>query len=149
TARKMFLVYGLAVAAAVGGAEVLLSFETYASLQALRVAAPNAAAPIDRGAAIDGNATRAYPQICGAHFLQLGPPLFGPDGTPVQPVAGLSGNLLGLEDAGGAAWRTSDQYGFNNPPGQWDAPPVPVLVVGDSFAFGSDVPIGRGFVDRA
>jgi hypothetical protein len=40
---------------------------------------------------------------------------------------------------------TSDEYGFNNPPGLWQ-PPVDVVIVGDSFAFGACVPHEDHFV---
>jgi hypothetical protein len=132
-ARQLCLAYGLALVAAFYGAEF------YLSVRAALTPGPAAAAKIDLPAGV-----RAYPQLCGAD-LQLRDPPFRLGGHPVQPLTGLSGNLLNPADDR-ADWRFTDQYGFNNPPGQWTNGAV--MVVGDSYTFGADVPIGRGFVDR-
>jgi len=141
-ARKLFLAYGVAVGCA------LLLAETYQwwKLRALHRAAAAEAAN-DRGAPLRALGVRAYPPVCGVN-LDLRSPALHIDGAPVQPVSGLSHNLLTPELADHSAWRLTDRYGFNNPPGAWDEAPVNVATVGDSFTFGADVPIGKGFVDR-
>jgi len=43
--------------------------------------------------------------------------------------------------------RSTDQHGFNNPPGQWRPGEVEIAAIGDSFTWGHDVPPGKNFVD--
>jgi hypothetical protein len=133
-ARQMFLAYGLALVVALYGVEILLSVQSAFPARAA-VVADKPILPVE---------TRAYPQLC-AYDLHLRNPPVRLGGKPVQPLSGLSNNLLN-PTADHAAWRFTDRYGFNNPPDQWEEGSL--MVVGDSYTFGVDVPIGQGFVDR-
>jgi len=135
TARQLFFAHGLAVLAAVYGAEIYLSLKKYVFVAEM----PEAPQIQNVPAGI-----RAYPQLCGEHLGLANPPIRLGD-RPVQPVSGLTNNLLN-PSAEASAWRFSDQYGFNNPPDQWHEGSL--MVVGDSYAFGADAPIGQSFVDR-
>jgi hypothetical protein len=134
-ARQLFLAYGLALIVAVFGAEVYLFLNKYV------FTVESAAAPESPN---HPDGIRAQPQLCGEHLGLMNPPIRLGD-KPVQPVSGLANNLLNPE-ADRPTWRFTDQYGFNNPPDQWQERSL--IVVGDSYAFGADVPIGQGFVDR-
>ena len=139
-ARKLFAACGLAVVTAAIAADVQLGSEIGAR------PAPAALTPLHSFAEFRRQGVRAFPHACGISF-DLRTPALAVNGTPVQPVTGLAHNLLTPYEPDRQSWRFTDQHGFNNPPGQWDRS-ANVLVVGDSFAFGSQVPIGQGFVDR-
>jgi hypothetical protein len=136
--RKLFFAYGIAIAAALLGADAYFARE-------INVAR---AAPLPKIHGIGkphAGGIRVLPNVCGVTF-GLPAPALQIAGKPIQPLGGVSNNLLN-PDADSGDWRFSDQYGFNNPPGQW-SDPVDLLAVGDSFTFGLDVPIGHGYIDR-
>jgi hypothetical protein len=65
------------------------------------------------------------------------------------PLGGISNALTVLcNEAGQYVTYVSDEHGFRNPPGVWDAAHVDVAVVGESFAQGYCVGDGAGFADR-
>jgi hypothetical protein len=67
---------------------------------------------------------------------------------PVLPLAGLSSRTSILCNEGGYwASYVSDEAGFNNPPGLWQAP-INVAVVGDSFSNGNCVHQGEDWPSR-
>ncbi|MBM3528658.1 MAG: hypothetical protein FJX62_11235 [Alphaproteobacteria bacterium] len=137
-ARSLFAIYAAALGVALLGVELYLRVPE--------------ATPAGRGgshdaaAALRAEGVRAYPHFCGS-MVEAAKPIIV-DGRPAQPVAGMSRNLLTPELPDRGRWRFTDRHGFNNPDGQWDLPGPAVMAVGDSFTFGADVPIGRGFVDR-
>ena len=99
---------------------------------------------------------QTYPVICGQTVMTMGPAglvrsAIVVDGKPVQTQAGPAGKLvrrtLDTVDRKFTVGRT-DRFGFNNPPGQWTAEEVKALILGDSFAYGAEVPFGRGMADH-
>jgi hypothetical protein len=72
------------------------------------------------------------------------------DGRPVLPLAGISRRYTIDCKEGGGDWMTftTDEHGFHNPPGLWDAPSLELAFVGDSFVHGHCVPSGRNMVDH-
>ncbi len=147
-ARFHVALYGLALGVALMGGELYL--------QGTERAAP----PPDGDAATARavtetfrvNGLSAFSHYCGASYLREGADgvlrsRLAIDDTEALPLSGLAGNHLIKVDDSKVTVRRTDAYGFNNPPGQWRAGAV--MVTGDSFAFGADVPFGAGFVDRA
>jgi hypothetical protein len=66
----------------------------------------------------------------------------------VLPLGGLSSRTSVLcNEAGYWATYTSDEAGFNNPPGMWKSP-VDVAVIGDSFSNGNCVHQGEDWPSR-
>ena len=148
-ARIHIAVYGLALGVSLGGVELYLQGTDR-----------SAAAPGGDGDAAMARAIKAtfrangldvFGHYCGASYLQQGAGevlrsrLTVAD-TETLPLSGLAGNhRIKVYDSRVSVRRT-DEYGFNNPPGQWRDGAV--MVTGDSFAFGADVPFEAGFVDR-
>ena len=139
SARKQLLAYGLAVGIAFVGADIYLDHRIRSTPW------PAASIRVLSYPELRREGIRAFPHVCGVHF-DLRSPALRIGGVPVQPVTGLSRNLITFYERDRAAWRFTDEHGFNNPAGQWDTPAA--LVLGDSFAFGAEVPVGKGFVDR-
>lgn len=69
-------------------------------------------------------------------------------GEPVIPLTSLPNRLTVLcrETEEFVAYRT-DETGFANPPGMWNAPPE-VVVIGDSYVHGHCVPAAQALVGR-
>lgn len=69
------------------------------------------------------------------------------DGREVVPLGGIAKKLTVMCNESGE-WITyrSDEHGFHNPEGIWQARDLGVAAVGDSFAFGACVPSDRNFV---
>ncbi|MEQ8667438.1 MAG: hypothetical protein RIC16_17090 [Rhodospirillales bacterium] len=88
------------------------------------------------------------PHSCPSSLLNRH--LSGHSGERLLPLTGISSNLIARDvtDEGATLTRMSDKYGFNNPPDSWRRNEVDILIVGDSYAFGTDVRIGEGFSDR-
>jgi hypothetical protein len=91
---------------------------------------------------------RAFPTI-SPRFLARDPkgsPVML-DGAPVLPL-GITANseTYYCNESGQWAALGTDRFGFRNPDGVWDALPADLLVVGDSFTFGSCLPIGQSIV---
>jgi hypothetical protein len=86
------------------------------------------------------NGADAYPAMHrGATTIRL-------DGRDVVPLGGISGvTSVMCNERGEYAIFTSDEHGFNNPPGLW-AGPIDVAVVGDSYTMGWCVPPERNLV---
>ncbi|MCH7937213.1 MAG: hypothetical protein IH994_09005 [Proteobacteria bacterium] len=90
----------------------------------------------------------AYPAMRARSMLVPGPGEQEPGeklvsalgGDGLLPLASLPGKRTVTCNESGA-WVTfdSDEYGFNNPPGSWKAPPR-IALVGDSFTQGDCVP---------
>lgn len=79
--------------------------------------------------------------------VMLETPPRGGDGTDLLPLAGLSNALTVVcNENGEYLTYTSDEHGFNNPPGVWQAAPVDVVAVGDSFTQGWCVDPARNYV---
>lgn len=146
-ARIHVAVYGLALGVALGGAELYLRRTDNSA------AAPGGDAAMARAikATFRANGLDAFGHYCGASYLHE-----GADGvlrsrltvadTETLPLSGLAGNHRIKVHDSRVSVRRADAYGFNNPPGQWRDGAV--MVTGDSFAFGADVPFEAGFVDR-
>ncbi|MFT3765984.1 MAG: GDSL-type esterase/lipase family protein [Minicystis sp.] len=68
------------------------------------------------------------------------------DGREVLPLGGVARarTMLGNE-TGVQPDFTSDELGFNNPPGLWDKAPIDVLLTGDSFTLGWGVAPEKNF----
>lgn len=64
-----------------------------------------------------------------------------PKNIRVLPLAGISNvqTLLGNETGTYVIYK-SDRYGFRNPDESWTAPNVDIVLVGDSYAHGAEVP---------
>lgn len=140
-ARLMAAAYGAAFAAALLGAELYLSRQPAAG-----------EGSADPALAARAAGERAYPHLCGQNaFVEAGTradSIVRIDGVPVFPVTGLSNNRIFHRGPGWVSDTVTDEHGFNNPPGQWTKQELPLLLVGDSFTFGADVPFGSGFADR-
>ena len=148
-ARIHVAVYGLALGVSLGGAELYLQWTD-------RTAAPpdgdgDAAMARAIKATFRANGLDTFGHYCGASYLHEGADevlrsrLTVAD-TETLPLSGLAGNHRIKVDDSRVSVRRTDEYGFNNPPGQWQTGAV--MVTGDSFAFGADVPFEVGFVDR-
>lgn len=88
----------------------------------------------------------ARAQICPRQLAAIGG-VATPDG-PLLPLGGIGENRVQVHLADGTYTDlTTDRFGFNNPDNVWSIESPEVLVIGDSFAFGADVPPGFGFVD--
>jgi len=98
----------------------------------------------------------AYPAMRAKSML-----VAGPDGSMVSalggdgllPLANLPGKrIVGCNETGRWMVYDSDEYGFHNPAGAWNARPLRVALVGDSFAEGnclrSDRNIAASLRDR-
>jgi hypothetical protein len=71
------------------------------------------------------------------------------DGVEILPLGGLPDSLtVWCNETGTYSVYTSDAHGFHNPPHVWRARTTDIGVVGNSFAMGACVPVGKGFVDR-
>lgn len=136
------LVYGLAVVVAVGAAEVVLQLQAHVGVGERHLVHRNAAMPNGPdGLILDGH-------VCPQAYLSAPFGLLHVEvnGRPILPLSGLPGRPYLATDGQPAPWP-SDRFGFNNPDRVWETPAT-VLAIGDSFTFGADVAIGRGFVDR-
>jgi hypothetical protein len=70
-------------------------------------------------------------------------------GDPLLPLGGPSFARVAQVADKGIDTRTTDRHGFNNPDSAWDVSDrLDVLLIGDSFTFGADVPAGHGYADR-
>ena len=69
------------------------------------------------------------------------------DGKEVIPLGGVSGKKTVLCNESGR-WITypSDEHGFNNPQGLWNARQIDIAALGDSFTQGYCVPPEKSFV---
>jgi len=65
----------------------------------------------------------------------------------VVPLAGVAHTLTAFCNESGV-WihYESDEHGFHNPPGMWNAQKAEVVALGDSFTQGDCVPANRNFV---
>jgi hypothetical protein len=69
------------------------------------------------------------------------------DGEEVLPLAGVNNRLTVIcNETGEYFIYTSDEHGFNNPPGIWQSGRVPIVSLGDSFTLGGCVRPDKGFV---
>lgn len=97
--------------------------------------------------------TRAYPAVFPAYLMQTGldgrlrSPL-AVDGNEVLPLGGVAGAPTVLcNETGAYVTYASDEAGFNNPPGLWNADvALDAAAVGDSFVNGYCVAPDRNFV---
>lgn len=107
-------------------------------LRDLRARGLDAEAPVQPYAFI--HAKRLDPALPDA--LQLG-------ATPTLALGGKSRSAMPFcRESGEWVVYHSDEHGFPNPVGSWGQGPVPIVALGDSFAFGECVPPGQGVVDR-
>ncbi len=71
------------------------------------------------------------------------------DGEEILPLAGIAATTTVLCAEGGPyAIYESDRHGFRNPPSSFDAAPVALALVGDSFTLGECVGEGDTIADR-
>lgn len=137
--RLMVLANGLAILAAAGAAEILLEL-------GLVQPPPPPAASTSMATPVEP----AYGAVCGYLFTKTAnAPMAVPtiDGKPLLPVSGPSHAPHRWSQVGlGQGVFHLDDYGFANPPGQWQRP-TDVVTVGDSYTFGLEVAPGNGFVD--
>jgi hypothetical protein len=69
--------------------------------------------------------------------------------TELLPLAGISQKpTVACNEGDGYLVYVSDEHGFHNPPGLWQAPIVDLVGVGDSFTHGWCVQSERNFVSR-
>ena len=69
------------------------------------------------------------------------------DGTEVLPLGGISNKLSVLcNEIGDYIFYESDEHGFHNPKGLWNAARLDLAVIGDSFAHGFCVPSHQHFI---
>jgi hypothetical protein len=67
--------------------------------------------------------------------------------TEILPLVGLSRKVTVLcNESGEYAIYQSDEHGFNNPQGLWNARPIDIVALGDSFTIGACVPSDKNFV---
>ena len=137
--------------AAIGSALIL--HEIYAQLAAARIAPIIEQAGLTEGNR-DNGPQAVYPSICGQMLLEdrddgTVVSMVEANGAELLPLAGPSNRLIRspAKRGAGRAAKRSDEFGFNNPPGEWAVVPINYLAVGDSFTYGADVPFGRGMVD--
>lgn len=146
SSRKLLCVYGGAVAAAVLGAEVYLAYDTAEQTLSQQVSASR---PVDPFA----ENPNAVPPVCSTTLMRdesgvWKTILAGEDGGPLLPLAGVSHRMIARSVGGNVTAAKSDRHGFNNPDRVWDASgQTQVLLIGDSFTYGADVPFGLGFSD--
>lgn len=71
------------------------------------------------------------------------------DGSTLYPLSNHANRLIVHCNEEGP-WRlyTTDEQGFNNPPGLWDGTPIDLALIGDSFAWGVCVPRADSIADR-
>ena len=70
------------------------------------------------------------------------------DLNKLAPIGGISNSLtVFCNESGRYVTFHSDQHGFRNPPGVWNAHHADLAVVGESFAQGYCVPDGKSFAD--
>ena len=87
-----------------------------------------------------------YPYVTTPEFV-FGETTLTAGGKSVLPLTGISRVQTIVCDEGGlVVTYRSDEYGFNNPPGLWKPDSVDVVMIGDSFVFGSCVPPREHFV---
>lgn len=94
-------------------------------------------------------ALMAYVIVKGP-VLGAGPsPSVDVEGRPTLPLAGVS-RCVSVDCKEGRDWLIyeSDEHGFHNPPGLWEAAPIDIVAVGDSFTLGSCVPSDQNMVAR-
>lgn len=65
----------------------------------------------------------------------------GEDFLPLASVPDKT--VVACNESGRWMIYKSDRHGFHNPSGTWDASPLKIAIVGDSFAHGNCVPAGR------
>jgi hypothetical protein len=94
-----------------------------------------------RAAGID-----AYPGVAPIHFMRARAAAFEGaesvlvDGVPTLPLSGIAHRrTVACREAGDWLEYDSDEHGFHNPPGSWQAP-VHLAFLGDSFVHGNCVP---------
>src|SRR5262249_47410310 len=69
------------------------------------------------------------------------------NGTEILPLGGIANRAtVFCNDGGEYVIYESDEHGFHNPKGIWDAGHIDVAAVGDSFVQGSCVPSDQNFV---
>ena len=68
----------------------------------------------------------------------------------IIPLGGVANaNVVGCNEAGYYSTFTTDEAGFNNPPGTWPLGQRPyIFLVGDSFTQGDCMPAGAGIADQ-
>lgn len=99
----------------------------------------------NRREALKRDGARAYPHACPNTAREI---------IPSEAVLGFGGiaynHIFAQLPDGRISETTLDRFGFNNPDTVWEkSAGKTALVVGDSFAFGADLPFGEGFIDRA
>ncbi len=88
---------------------------------------------------------RAYPMVSAKAVLELDDggrarSAIRLDGREILPLGGVAGVTTLTDDGAGAVSRfTSDEGGFENPPGLWGRAPIDVLLLGDELALGAGV----------
>lgn len=98
-----------------------------------------------------GRGVDAYPGIEPARFVWArepeGPTSILIDGLRLLPLAGIARKQT-IDCKEGADWLIykTDEHGFHNPPGLWDAAPLDMAAVGDSFTAGMCVPSDENMV---
>ena len=71
------------------------------------------------------------------------------DGVEILPLGGIPDSVtVWCNETGTYTVYKSDAHGFLNPPHVWRTRTTQIGVVGNSFAMGACVPIGRSFVDH-
>jgi hypothetical protein len=71
-------------------------------------------------------------------------PVLTVDGEGLLPLASIAETtVVGCNENGQRMVYKSDEHGFHNPPGLWEAVPVEIAIVGDSYAHGSCVSSDR------
>jgi hypothetical protein len=94
----------------------------------------------------------AYPAIFPRALLQAGPDgrlhsVIDIDGKQILPLGGISGSTTVTCNEGGQyPIYQSDEHGFNNPLGLWQAAPLQIAVLGDSYTYGNCVAAEDTFV---
>jgi hypothetical protein len=69
------------------------------------------------------------------------------NGTEVLPLAGIARKTtVFCNESGDYTIYESDEHGFHNPQGMWQAGRLDIVAVGDSFAMGACVPSDKNFV---
>lgn len=98
--------------------------------------------------------TDAYPAIFPRALMQLDADgklrsMVRLDGQEFLPLGGISRRVTVTCNEGGTyAVYQSDEHGFNNPEGLWEADEVQIAAIGDSYTYGNCVAADDGFVAR-
>jgi hypothetical protein len=152
TARHSLAVCILAALAALYGSEIYLgsprskginATAEYAALAGITVDPRTMAEAVDD---LRNEGKAAMPAFYPRTLIRLPA---ASDGSTLYPLSNHANRLIvHCNEEGPWRFYTTDEQGFNNPPGLWDGAPIDLALIGDSFAWGVCVPRVDSIADR-